>query len=458
MGTERKATRRFRSALQEELRLWRAEGIVSDDQAKTLERRYALGELAAEGTSLLMTVIYTIGALLIAGGVISFIAAHWTFIPKPAKVALLLAAMIGAHGSGYWLWRVRGSKPKLGHALVILGTLIFGANIGLMAQIFHIESHYYNGFLAWSLGAAAVAYALGSAPNAVIAIATSFIWYCGWKSDYHFEHALSLYPPLIAACGLPFIYWRKAGFTYLLLALAVSISFLMDVGAATDSFQGWMLGGAALALLLTAYGAWHRVVHPLPEIGVVSLWLGGIALATFAYLLSFGEMAHSLTREIWRHYGDQADLFLIVGAFCVVAMAGLSFAILSAMESWRDPVLRRYSLPLMAGMALFLLAVSGWTGQMATVFLANLACLALGVGLIWSGVAAERRSLFWLGAAFFALLILSRFLEYRTGLMLKAVAFLACGAGVIYGGIKFEGYLRVRRAARALRSTEGGPA
>jgi hypothetical protein len=45
------------------------------------------------------------------------------------------------------------------------------------------------------------------------------------------------------------------------------------------------------------------------------------------------------------------------------------------------------------------------------------------------------------------LLVVSRFFEYESNLMWKAAAFLACGLGIIGGGLKFESYLRRRRAA-----------
>lgn len=40
--------------------------------------------------------------------------------------------------------------------------MLFGAGIWLVAQIYHIEEHYPNGFLIWGLGAMALAWALPS--------------------------------------------------------------------------------------------------------------------------------------------------------------------------------------------------------------------------------------------------------------------------------------------------------
>ena len=124
----------FRTLLKREFPRWREEGIVDEEAEATLARRYQLDE---EGVSVAATAIYVLGVLLIGGGVVSFVAWNWDSIPKAAKLAMLGAALVAAHASGYWLWRIDRRHPRLGHALTLLGTLIFGANIGLVAQIYY---------------------------------------------------------------------------------------------------------------------------------------------------------------------------------------------------------------------------------------------------------------------------------------------------------------------------------
>ena len=51
-----------------------------------------------------------------------------------AKLATLGVAMVAAHGAGFALWKGSGRAERLGHALTVLGTLVFGASIGLVAQ------------------------------------------------------------------------------------------------------------------------------------------------------------------------------------------------------------------------------------------------------------------------------------------------------------------------------------
>jgi uncharacterized membrane protein len=431
-----KVSSRFRKKLRDELALWLSEGFVTAEQARALRERYTLSDLGREGTGLLLAMIYTIGAVLIGGGAISFVAAHWEWIPKPGKVALLSAAMLTAHVIGYVLWRVKGTRPRLGHALVLLGTLIFGANIGLMAQIFHIRSHFYTGFAAWAAGAAVISYCLWSIPHALVAIVASFIWCCGWAADHVGE--FTWYPVVLLAAGLPLAYLRRSGLTFFLLLVAFAAATPIDVGVASEALAATVLAGVGVALLLSGYGAFHLAVRPRPEVGPTALALGGLSLAIWSYVLSFRWAAEELTWEggWWR--GDVASSAFVVATFC----AGLVFWKLSGRRALKEPAFRPYVVALWVGVLLVAVASGPPLPGIPAVILSNTALVGLAVGLVWSGLVSMRRRVFWCGVALMALLILSRFLEYETSLMLKSVVFLALGVGVLYGGIKFEAVLR----------------
>ncbi len=106
---------RFRGALKREIPLWLDSGILSPDGASALEARYRLGELESEGGRLLASFIFGIGGLLLGGGVLAFVAAHWATLGAAFKVALIFSGLLGFHGAGFYLWHFRG-WPRLGHA------------------------------------------------------------------------------------------------------------------------------------------------------------------------------------------------------------------------------------------------------------------------------------------------------------------------------------------------------
>lgn len=438
METKPRGPASFRRRLARELEDWKAEGLISPVQAEKLTERYALDALAQESRGILLLAIYIIGTLLVAGGIISFIAAHWDAIPTAMKIILIFAAMLGCHGAGWWLWRVRGTYPKLGHGLVFLGTMIFGANIGLMAQIFHIESRFYNGFSAWAVGALLVAYAAASLPNLLIAVVTSFIWFCGWTADH--EDALNLYPFLAAAAILPFAYWRRSVAAFVLAALAVCISVMVTAGVQGGAGP-CMLAMAGGGGLLAGFGMMALASERNRLFAPAALALGVLGLMVATYVFAF----HDLVREClephhhWR--GTNPEWMLPVGA--------LYLALVVSWAKGLRVVMSRTETRLIAGATALavLLPVIGMGLKITPlcVFFINLAAFALAAALVWTAVRQGWRGLFWVGLVFALLLVITRFLEYDTDLMLKSAVFLLCGVGVIYGGVQFENHLRARR-------------
>src|SRR5438093_363811 len=174
-------TPQFRAALRRELTLWVKQGLVDEHAARRIVATYALDGLGKESSKLLTAVLFTIGGLLLGGGIISFVAANWQGIPSLLKAGMLLAAMIGFHAVGYWAGERRGA-PRLGQALTFCGCLVFGANIGLFAQIFQISGSWSSGFLAWALGSAVMAWATSSELIGMLALAVSFVWFGSFAS------------------------------------------------------------------------------------------------------------------------------------------------------------------------------------------------------------------------------------------------------------------------------------
>jgi len=153
---------RFRAFLREELPRWRAEGLVDERSAEALAQRY-LAE--PEGTGLALAAIYVLAACLVGAGVISLVAWHWDELPRGLRLGMLGSALVAAHLAGYRMWKVQARRPLLGHAVSLLGTILFGASIGLVAQIFHVSGVWYGAFGAWALGALAAAVILPGLPE-----------------------------------------------------------------------------------------------------------------------------------------------------------------------------------------------------------------------------------------------------------------------------------------------------
>lgn len=106
-------------------------------------------------------IIVTIGAILVGAGIFSFIAANWQEITKPVKIFIIVVAMLISYTVGWYL-KEKMNLAKTGEALILLGAIIFGAGIFLIAQIFHIRGNWPDGFILWMIGTIVMAYAMES--------------------------------------------------------------------------------------------------------------------------------------------------------------------------------------------------------------------------------------------------------------------------------------------------------
>src|SRR5262245_36714578 len=235
MAPEYNRSVKFRAALKREIHAWTEQGILTEDDAGRLRSIYELDDLGKESSRLLSAALFTLGSLLIGGGVISFVSAHWHEISRGPKVVLLFAALLVFHIAGYWL-RYRSDWPRLGHALIFCGCLVFGANIGLLAQAYQVSGSEYGMFGAWALGSLAMAWSARSWVTGLLVIVTSFTWFVGFADDFH-ERLAIVYPPLLAAALLP-LAWTirsRALNTLTLLGLIFSLPALALIGFDFDN-------------------------------------------------------------------------------------------------------------------------------------------------------------------------------------------------------------------------------
>jgi uncharacterized membrane protein len=119
-----------------EIDRWVAEGIVTQEQAVRLRARYSPAEA---GPPWGLIVFASAGAMVIGLGVILLFAYNWDAIPKFGKLALVFGALIAAHAGAVRMLAGEGWRPKMGEALAVLGTMLYGAGIWLVAQIYNID-------------------------------------------------------------------------------------------------------------------------------------------------------------------------------------------------------------------------------------------------------------------------------------------------------------------------------
>ena len=92
-----------------------------------------------------------LGSLMLAAGILLFVAAHWDALSPTQRFLLVLSKValfhiLGAIFSRRW--------PAAATAMHMLGTIACGAAIYLTAQIFNVQEHWPGGLMMWTLAAA----------------------------------------------------------------------------------------------------------------------------------------------------------------------------------------------------------------------------------------------------------------------------------------------------------------
>ena len=423
--------------MRSELFLWVQQGLISEETADQLRKNYQLATLKEESSQHLSSVIFTVGGLLLGGGVISLVAANWEVISDAVKLALLFSTLLVFHGVGYWLWH-SGNWKRLGHALIFGGCLVFGANIGLIAQIFHIRGNWYAAFGAWSLGSLVMAWAIRSSPIGLLFVLTSFVWFVGFHDDTHSRLGL-LYPLALAVFGISLAWTIRSRSLYVATAIGIVSSACVFAVNRPGEAQ-LLLALTAGGLALWTAGELHRHSGMRREFSDVSRVLGLSLLAVIAYVWSF--------RWPWRLLTEgrsMPSVWAIV--FLVFSILGFLWLLRVAKGNERRLILGIFVAGATLSVCALLAMSTSVRRALLLAVLTNVVALILATIVVGMSLVTEQRAVFWLGTLYIVTLIFSRFLEYETSLLLKSAAFLACGLAIIFAGIRYERYIRQNHAA-----------
>jgi uncharacterized membrane protein len=297
---------------------WSEAGLID---AATADQIRAF-EQANAGTKRLrwpILVALAFGGLMVCGGVLLFVAAHWDALSPPMRFSLVIAMVGGFHVAAAL---TAERFPGMATTLHGIGTVALGGGIALAGQIFNLEEHWPSGILLWAIGAGVGWLVLRQLPQLVVTALLVPAWLVSeWTVATH-----NRFEPMVtrlAACGVVLCAlayltavregqkegWRRALFWIggvALLPASLVLAFATSRGwwsnEVTPSMfsmlylTGWATALAAppaLALFLRGKDAWVNVVASLWVIVLVALRpaLGSGALYPWWALGAIGLVA-----------------------------------------------------------------------------------------------------------------------------------------------------------------------
>jgi uncharacterized membrane protein len=156
-------------------------GVIDEATAGRI-RAFEQAAAAAPGSAWPVRAALIFGGLLLAAGVLLFVAAHWDRLSPGARFALVTATVGAIHGAAAF---VSTRSPALATTLHGVGTVSCGGAIFLAGQIFNLEEHWPAGFLLWA-GAAAAGWGLRrDQPQLALLALLTPVWLVGewfWRA------------------------------------------------------------------------------------------------------------------------------------------------------------------------------------------------------------------------------------------------------------------------------------
>ena len=401
----------FPRRLPAEVARWQADGLITEEQAAAILSRYATDDAPSSGSAIgnrVVSVIAIMGTALIGLGIIAFIAANWSDIPKLAKLAMMVIGTPAIYAIG-WFIGYRLDYPRIGVAVILLGAIAFGASIHLVAQTYHVPVNHPNLVPLWFLGVIPLAYVTRSQAmlglSIILFLAAAGFRAQAWLPELGSEDTILLLPGLLPLGAFLF----AAGRMQARFADTRRFARLCDIAG----------------LLVVAAGI---------------------------YFLSFDEL--------WWDIGRSGLSFsaLTLEYWAVVAATVVAIAAMTAVAAWRatgrHPGQIWWEAGALAAMAL--IAAAMWLGLafggawLWWVF--NLVMLAGVLAMIAAGYRWNRAWLINLAVPIFAITLFTRYFEFGLGLLGQSVAFIVAGVILLAGGFGME-YLR-RRLVRRMRESE----
>jgi uncharacterized membrane protein len=405
----------------QELATWQAEGLITSEQVAKFEEKYSLNAPSPwyRNTSF---ILQTVAVLLAVMGFFLLIGMNWELLPIPVRTLIGLVPLLISY---FVAWKKYSEgNESAAEVTMILASLLFGANIALQAQIYHISSYAPDGVLWWILGTIPAIYFFRSNALAIIFQFLFMIWL-----GLQLENDQFAFWGIIIAGSLILFLHKNPNSIHLVFAIISSFLFINNVVhfltlGSYESFTFWVLFANIYVLIcLTSI---EFIKHEYSETFITRLQN---ILATFIlimlYALTFDNAISSLLN---RDLNTQTVIFLV---FCYVLATGLWF--------WKNTFKldsKQHNLSInFVFVALFmsmLLFKSNESTILIYTILFNLLLLAFIVYKIYSGIQEHNKSRFMWGIAYLLILAFSRYISlFGEDYLLTGVLFIACSLGIL---------------------------
>jgi uncharacterized membrane protein len=330
--------RSYRKRLEQDLIAWTGAGLIAPEQAQAIRRASA----AQIGGTKITAALGMMGALLLASSVIAFVAANWHGVPRLVKLAGILIAIVVA--LGFAVRFVRHGSPRASDAASTAATLIFGAGVALVGQMYHLPADWPAGALLVGLGALFVAALMRSDGALLVAFIAAGAWLYGVFQES--GGSLTPFYPLfwLAATALAAGRTQRAVHHAAVLGLILWLALALNDWWIGRQMAAHIAYGLGLSIVFISLGALAvdragpRIMTALLPWGLLG-YVCALSLQLFRILervglqsgsanlptVIAGLLACAALAAFWRFAADRRSAALLAGSLAAGAAITLTF-------------------------------------------------------------------------------------------------------------------------------------
>ena len=166
--------------LEKELPLWVKEGVVSQESAELLLKRYESEAASHHSSSMAFSLL---GFALVGLGIISLLAYNWDMLGHFERTLLALVLLLGAQGGSFFVKKYRSNDVALKEGSGLFWFLMVGASLAIIGQTYHLGGNVFDFLSVWLLLAFAVSWLMPSSSAAFLQIVLWTVVWLGKRSD-----------------------------------------------------------------------------------------------------------------------------------------------------------------------------------------------------------------------------------------------------------------------------------
>lgn len=438
---------------------WSKKGLISEDQARSILKLYGTDLPDGKGKSLAYFVLLALAGLFMGVGAILLISHNWEDIPRGIRMISLIMLTLGANGAG--LYYYSQGKTRASQIWFLLGSLLYGASIFLIAQIYHLGEYFPNGVLYWVLGVLPLALILESTLLMLLGVVLSAVW-------FFLEAGFGYIPWLFLAFCASFFWFslkQKQSILVFLAGVVGMVTFCeilltrilspgLEILEPSANHVYFTLGIFLLLFTLGGFLERRQISNMLTDYGLVlRLWAMRFGVLTL-FIFSFSEPWEELFESRIADFGFVA--FWSLGVLVLV------YTLLHACSRLNDresavctPVLSTDNIPSIAFVCAFALAnmLIGLTGASENLIvpfqiITNLGLLSMGIWCITRALRTSAGSSFYFGVGIILITALLRYFDLIGDYIGGAILFFIAGGIMFLSAKLWNKYSSLERTAQ----------